>query len=113
MSLLYRLLVAVEHCRRVLREVDRECSGMGVEREASAISQDSGSRPATEDRVHHAVGIPQQVMAMTDRQIIDVVGADDVPGIEQRIGTAGPQIGQVANQPLSAERELVGVVDDV
>src|SRR5689334_25308992 len=65
-SLLYRLPVAVEHCRGVLREVDWECSGVGVEWEAGAISQDSGSGPAPEDGVHHAVGIPQQVMAMAD-----------------------------------------------
>ena len=112
-ALLHGLFIAVEHRRRVLSKVDRERSGMGVEWETRAIGQDSRSRPTAENRVRNTVGIPQQVVAVTNRQVVNVVRTDNMPRVEEGIGAAGPKIGQIANQALSAEGELVRVVDDV
>jgi len=108
-----RLLVTVEDRRRILREVDRKGRGVRRERESRAIAQDARSRPPTHQRIHQSAGAAQEPLASPDRQVIHIVGADDVPRIEQRVRPARPQVRQVADQSLPAERKLVRIVRDV
>ena len=108
-----RLLVPIENRWRVLREVDRERPGVRREREACAIAQDPGSRPPTYDLVHPVARAAQEPLPAAERQVVHVVGADDVSSVEKRIRPARPQVRKVANQTLSAGCELVSIVDNV
>ena len=108
-----RTAVPVENRRCVLGKVDRESAGVGGEWEAGAIPENSRGGPTAENRADDAIGIAQKMLSAPKRQIVNVVCADDMASVEQRISPARSQVGEVANQTLAVEGELVGVVRDV
>ena len=111
--LLHRRGRSDQNCGRSHGEVNGERVGDGIEREARVIRNNPRGGPAADNRVQPLGGAPQQRLAAPNRQLINVICADRVDGIEVRTGTAQPQVAQVADKSLRIEARKYRVIGNV